>query len=148
MTVAQSTSLASVDDIKKNGFLSQKKEHQLANRFITSLKIKTPSVSQIVENQSGGNQQKVVLAKWLATNPKVLLLDEPTRGIDINSKNEIYQLINELAKSGLAIIVASSELAEILAIADRILVLAQGKITGEFIQREATEEKLIKAAIK
>ncbi len=147
MSVAQNTSLVSVKQIEKNGFLSSKKEKQLAEHFIDSLKIKTPSSGQPVQNLSGGNQQKVVLAKWLAIHPQVLLLDEPTRGIDINAKNEIYQLINELAGSGLGILVVSSELPEILAISDRIYVLAQGRITGEFSQDQASEEKLLKAAI-
>jgi ribose transport system ATP-binding protein len=111
------------------------------------LRIKTPSVKQRVENLSGGNQQKVVIAKWLATNPRVLLLDEPTRGIDINAKNEIYRLISELAKAGLAILMVSSELPEIMAIADRIVVLSEGKQTAEFASSKATEELIMKAAI-
>jgi ribose transport system ATP-binding protein len=98
-------------------------------------------------NLSGGNQQKVVLAKWMATEPKVLLLDEPTRGIDINAKKEIYALVDELAQSGLGVVMVSSELAEILGIADRILVLCDGRKTAEFSRAEATEEKIVKAAL-
>jgi ribose transport system ATP-binding protein len=104
-------------------------------------------VKQIVENLSGGNQQKVVIAKWLVTNPRVLLLDEPTRGIDINAKNEIYRLISELAKAGLAILMVSSELPEIMAVADRIIVLSEGRQTAEFTSSTATEELIMKAAI-
>jgi ribose transport system ATP-binding protein len=100
-----------------------------------------------VKNLSGGNQQKVVIAKCLATKPKVLMLDEPTRGIDINAKNEIYKLISELAASGLGIIMVSSELPEILAISDRILVMADGVITAEFEGGKATEDNILKAAI-
>jgi len=96
---------------------------------------------------SGGNQQKVVLAKWLATNPKVLLLDEPTRGIDINAKNEIYTLIDELARGGLGVVMVSSELPEILGIADRILVLCEGRKTAQFNRGEATEGMIVKAAL-
>ena len=96
---------------------------------------------------SGGNQQKVVLAKWLATEPKVLLLDEPTRGIDINAKKEIYALIDELAQAGLAVVMVSSELPEILGIADRIIVLCEGRKTAEFSRADATEENVVKAAL-
>ena len=96
---------------------------------------------------SGGNQQKVVIAKWLATDPRILLLDEPTRGIDINTKNEIYRLISELTQRGLAIVMVSSELPEIMAIADRIIVLSEGKQTAEFTHSQVTEELIMKAAI-
>jgi ribose transport system ATP-binding protein len=96
---------------------------------------------------SGGNQQKVVIAKWLATNPRILLLDEPTRGIDVNAKNEIYRLISELTQAGLAIVMVSSELPEIMAIADRIIVLSEGRQTAEFTLAQATEELIMKAAI-
>jgi ribose transport system ATP-binding protein len=101
----------------------------------------------LAKNLSGGNQQKIVLAKWLATKPKILMLDEPTRGIDINAKNEIYKLVLQLADEGLGIIVVSSELPEILAISDRILVMAEGSITAEFAAGEATEDNILKAAI-
>jgi ribose transport system ATP-binding protein len=104
-------------------------------------------LNEQVRNLSGGNQQKVVLAKWLATQPKVLLLDEPTRGIDINAKQEIYSIIDELARSGLGVVMVSSELPEILAIADRILVLAEGRLTAEFACGAATEENVLKAAL-
>ena len=147
MTVAENISLVCLKDIEENGFLNSRREQDVAADYANKLNIKTPTVKQIVNHLSGGNQQKVVLAKWLTTSPKVLLLDEPTRGIDINAKNEIYQLINELAESGLAIVMVSSELPEILAIADRIGVMAMGRITGVFSQQEASEEKLLKAAI-
>src|SRR5690606_9128130 len=105
------------------------------------------SLGQVVRNLSGGNQQKVVLSKWMATDPKVLLLDEPTRGIDINAKREIYTLIDELAQAGLGVVMVSSELPEILAIADRIVVLSEGRKTAEFNRSEATEERILKAAL-
>ncbi|MFN8352892.1 MAG: sugar ABC transporter ATP-binding protein [Spirosomataceae bacterium] len=133
--------------LKPNSLLNEKQENNLAQRFIETLRIKTPSEQQLCVNLSGGNQQKVVLAKWLATNPKILMLDEPTRGIDINAKNEIYELIKKLANQGKSIIVVSSEIPELLALSDRILVMAEGRITAEFSANEANEDKLLKAAI-
>jgi ribose transport system ATP-binding protein len=118
-----------------------------AREYVIKLNIKTPSINQIVENLSGGNQQKVVLAKWLSLKPKVILLDEPTRGIDVNAKAEIYSLISDLAKAGVGVILVSSELPEVLAMSDRIVVMSEGKKTAEFMKQEATEEKLLKAAI-
>lgn len=147
MDISKNMSMASVDDVVKHGFLSTALEMLLSKKYIEALKIKTPSEKQLSKNLSGGNQQKVVLSKWLATTPKVLFLDEPTRGIDVNAKNEIYHVIHNLAKDGLAIVVVSSELPEIIAISDRILVLADSKITGEFNQQNANEEDIMKAAI-
>jgi len=102
---------------------------------------------QLVRHLSGGNQQKVILAKWLATAPKVLLLDEPTRGIDINAKGEIYAFIDELAQAGLGLVVVSSELPEILALSDRIMVMCEGRKTAEFSRTEATAEAVLRAAL-
>jgi ribose transport system ATP-binding protein len=147
MSVAASISLASLEQTEQCGLLSRRLEDRLAQDYVRRLGIKTPSVRQIVENLSGGNQQKVVIAKWLATEPRVLLLDEPTRGIDINAKNEIYRLISDLAGTGMAIIMVSSELPEIMAIADRIVVLSEGRQTAEFTSSQATEESIMKAAI-
>jgi ribose transport system ATP-binding protein len=147
MSVAASISLASLKQTERFGFLNTGLENRLAQNYVKRLKIKTPSVQEIVENLSGGNQQKVVIAKWLATNPRILLLDEPTRGVDVNAKNEIYRLISELAQAGLAIVMVSSELPEIMAIADRIIVLSEGKQTAEFSRSQATEELIMKAAI-
>ncbi|KPM47334.1 sugar ABC transporter ATP-binding protein [Jiulongibacter sediminis] len=132
----------------KNGTLLQAgKEAETAKKYINELSIKTPSESQLAVNLSGGNQQKVVLAKWLDTFPEILMLDEPTRGIDINAKSEIYDLIAKLAESGKSILLVSSEIPEILALSDRILVMAEGKITAEFKAGEVTEEILLKKAI-
>ncbi|MBN2455965.1 MAG: sugar ABC transporter ATP-binding protein [Sedimentisphaerales bacterium] len=147
MSVAKSISLASLEQTERFGFLSSTLENRLAQDYVDRLRIKTPSLKQVVENLSGGNQQKVIIAKWLAINPKILLLDEPTRGIDVSAKNEIYKLINELAKAGLAIVMVSSELPEIMAIADRIIVLSEGKQTAEFSPAQATEESIMRAAI-
>ncbi|TDD93482.1 sugar ABC transporter ATP-binding protein [Flavobacterium cellulosilyticum] len=129
------------------GILNNTKSKNSAKYYIEKLSIKTPSETQLCQNLSGGNQQKVVLAKWLVTNPKILILDEPTRGIDINAKNEIYNLIKELAANNMSIIVASSEIPEILALSDRILVMADGKLKDSFLAREATEDKLLKSAL-
>ena len=147
MSVAHNTTLACLRMIERGGLLSPKLERKLVGDYVNRLQVKTPSYDQAMVDLSGGNQQKVVLAKWLATNPKVLLLDEPTRGIDINAKKEIYALIDELAGRGLGVVMVSSELPEILGIADRILVLCDGRKTGEFNRGEATEEMIMKAAL-
>lgn len=147
MDVAQNTSLACLDKVLSYNFISSKKENELSLNYIKSLNTRVPSPKIEVSKLSGGNQQKVVIAKWLATNPKILLLDEPTRGIDIGAKTEIYKIINELAKQGMGIVVVSSELPEIMAVSDNILVLSESKLTGVFSQSEANEEKLIHAAL-
>jgi ribose transport system ATP-binding protein len=145
--VAANTSLACLSKMERFGFLNAKHEETLADGYVKRLRIKTPSIYQLARNLSGGNQQKVVLAKWLATQPKVLLLDEPTRGIDINAKKEIYTLMDELAAAGLGVVFVSSELPEILAVSDRILVMSEGRKTAEFERAEANEENLMKAAL-
>lgn len=147
LSVKKNISLTTLLGLSRNGILNQQKENDLAKKYIFDLKIKTTSDNQLIKNLSGGNQQKAILAKWLATKPKILLLDEPTRGIDINAKAEIYKLIRELADSGLGIIMVSSELPEIFAVSDRVLVLSEGKLTGDFDINKATEEKLLTAAI-
>ena len=147
MDVQTNISLTALANIEQTGFLSQKKETTLAKKYIADLRIKTPSEKQTARNLSGGNQQKIVLSKWLATNPKLLMLDEPTRGIDVNAKNEIYKLILQLADEGMGIIVVSSELPEILAISDRILVLCEGNLTAEMAVQDASEDSILKAAI-
>ena len=147
MSVGKNSSLSSLSQCETAGFISRTKEESLVASFIQRLRIKTPTQHELIRNLSGGNQQKVVLAKWMATNPKILLLDEPTRGIDINAKKEIYRLIDELTQAGLAVVLVSSELPEVLAISDRIMVLCEGKKTGEFTRAEATEEGIIEAAL-
>jgi ribose transport system ATP-binding protein len=147
MSVGANVSLPSLERTERFGLLRAGLEKGLVNKYVERLRIKTPSLAQVVQNLSGGNQQKVVLAKWLATEPKVLLLDEPTRGIDINAKEEIYALIDELTRAGLGIVMVSSELPEILAISDRIMVMSEGRKTGEFSRDEATEELVMKAAL-
>jgi len=113
---------------------------------VRDLMIRTPSIEQAVKNLSGGNQQKVVLAKWLFTRSKVLIFDEPTRGIDVGAKAEIYQLMNRLAEEGVAILMISSELPEVLGMSDRILVMHQGRIAGELSREEATQERIMHLA--
>ncbi|MEG1480768.1 sugar ABC transporter ATP-binding protein [Clostridium sp.] len=127
--------------------LDKKKEASDVDDYINKIRIKTPSPEQYIKNLSGGNQQKVILAKWLLTKPEVLIIDEPTRGIDVGAKKEIYELLNELKASGKAIIMISSDMPEVLGISDRIMVMSEGKITGEVSREEATQEKIMKLAV-
>ena len=147
MGVKANICLTTLADLETLGTLNDTRETALASKYIGELKIKSASHEQRVKDLSGGNQQKIVLAKWLATKPKLLLLDEPTRGIDVNAKAEIYKLIMHLADNGLGIVVVSSELPEILAISDRILVMAEGTLTAELGIDEATEDSILRAAI-
>jgi len=147
MSVAENISITVLDKVLRLGLLNKKKESKLYDKYVESLKIKVNSERQLIKTLSGGNQQKVVLAKWIERGPKVLMLDEPTRGIDINAKNEIYELITKLASSGISVLVVSSEIPEILAISDRILVMAEGQITAEFGSEEATEKNIMNACI-
>jgi ribose transport system ATP-binding protein len=147
MTVGENASLASLGDVERAGFIDDARERAHVNRFIERFRVKTPSLRQLIRNLSGGNQQKVILAKGLAARPKVLLLDEPTRGIDVNAKREIYTLIDELARGGLGVIVVSSELPEILAISGRIMVMCEGSKTAEFPRGEANEHNIMSAAL-
>lgn len=147
MTVKENASLACLERAERFGLIDRQRETALVSPLIQRFRVKTPSLNQAIRNLSGGNQQKVILAKWLATNPRVLLLDEPTRGIDIHAKQEIYTLIDELARAGLAVIVVSSELPEVLALSDRLLVMCQGRQTAEFARGEATPEAVVRAAL-
>ena len=147
MSVSENASLANLTPVERFGFLNLHRERQKVHESLKRFRVKTPSLSQSIRNLSGGNQQKVILAKWLATAPKVLMLDEPTRGIDVQAKNEIYALINELTDEGLTVIAVSSEMPEVMAISDRILVLCEGCITAEFARNDATEEKIMHAAL-
>jgi ribose transport system ATP-binding protein len=147
LSVAGNTSLACLPGLERFGLIDESAERELVGTSIARFRIKTPSQEQAIRNLSGGNQQKVILAKWLATKPRVLLLDEPTRGIDVNAKAEIYALIDELVADGLAVIVVSSELPEILAISDRLIVLCEGELTAEFNRAEAGEEAVMNAAL-
>mgnify|MGYP000899937612 CR=1 FL=1 len=135
------------DFITATGRISKFTESRKVEFYIDKLNIRTPSLYEKVINLSGGNQQKLLLARWMMTNPKVLILDEPTRGVDVGAKVEIYNIINQLKRSGIGVIIISSELPEILGICDRIIVMHDGKITGEFTHEEATQEKIMKCAV-
>lgn len=128
--------------------INSNEEIIVANQYKDSIGIKTPSVGQKVVNLSGGNQQKVQIAKWLFAEPKVLILDEPTRGIDVGAKYEIYTLMNKLVEQGMSIIMISSELAEVIGMSDRIYVMSEGRITGELQGAEATAEKIMEYAVR
>lgn len=146
MDIRHNSTLASLKKISNGMLLSRRIENAEAKIFFDKLNVKAPDVSTNVLKLSGGNQQKVVLAKWLMTNLKVLLLDEPTRGIDVGAKAEIYKLMNELTAQGIGIIMVSSEMPELLAMSDRFLVLSDGKIRAEFSKDEVSQEKIMKAA--
>ena len=122
------------------------KTRKTAQEYVESLAIKTPSLKQRVKNLSGGNQQKVIIGKWLTADTDILIFDEPTRGIDVGAKSEIYRLLNELAQQGKAIMMISSELPEILRMSHRIVVMCEGRITGELSAGEATQERIMKYA--
>ena len=130
----------------KNGILQKRAESDIATEMCRKLRVKTPSYEKIVNQLSGGNQQKVIIAKWLMMYPKVLILDEPTRGIDVGAKSEIYQIMNELTEQGVSIIMISSDMEEIMGMADRILVMCEGKISGELHKGEYTQEKILEYA--
>jgi len=145
-TILNNLTLAALKQISGRFILNPGKETAAAGSSMQALRVKAGSVLTVTGNLSGGNQQKVVLGKWLLTDPKVLFLDEPTRGIDVGAKQEIYAQINRLAEAGLAIVLVSSELPEVLGLADRIMVLHEGKLTGEFTRAEATPEKVMACA--
>ncbi len=145
-TILDNMTLAGLKQISGAFVTHRARESVAARKSMTDLHVKAGSPLTVAGTLSGGNQQKVVLGKWLLTNPKVLFLDEPTRGIDVGAKQEIYANINELAKQGLAIVMVSSELPEVIGLSDRILVLHEGKLTGEFTRTEATPERVMAAA--
>lgn len=147
-SVAENTTMATLDNYMSGIFIDKKKEKEVANKYVESLATKTPDVDQLVVNLSGGNQQKVVIAKWLTRNCDILIFDEPTRGIDVGAKSEIYKLMNQLAADGKAIIMISSEMTEILRMSDRIVVMCEGKKTGELDISEATQENIMNLATR
>ncbi|NGY64745.1 ATP-binding cassette domain-containing protein [Lentzea sp. NEAU-D13] len=141
--VQRNVSAAALGKLSNRGWVNENEEYSVAERFRRSMGIRTPAVSTQVGTLSGGNQQKVVLAKWMFTDPDVLILDEPTRGIDVGAKYEIYSIINDLAAQGKAVLVISSELPELLGLCDRVYALSEGRITGELDRAEATQERLM-----
>jgi ribose transport system ATP-binding protein len=146
MSVKENITLPNLPAVTVFTFIKHRTEKQLVVEYTKKLNIKTPTIDQEALKLSGGNQQKVVLARWLCAKPKVLILDEPTQGIDVGAKQEIYLLINELVKQGLAILMISSELPEILAMSDRVLVMHRGRINGEFSKQDASPEKVLACA--
>lgn len=145
-TVAENSSMAFMENFMKGPFIDKKKEAEIARKYVESLKTKTPTVDTEVVSLSGGNQQKVVIAKWLVRDCDILIFDEPTRGIDVGAKSEIYHLMNELVAAGKSIIMISSEMTEVLRMSDRIIVMCEGKKTGEIDIAEATQENIMQAA--
>jgi L-arabinose transport system ATP-binding protein len=146
-SLRENISLASLDRLRRARFVRGGEERRVVGDLISRLEIKTPSAEQEVSKLSGGNQQKAVLARWLARGPRLLLLDEPTRGIDVGAKAEIYRLIDELAGEGMAVLFISSELPEVIGMSDRVLVMEGGRLTGELSREEATEERIIALAM-
>ena len=144
--VKQNITLANLKEIARRGIVDDNAEVKAADSYKTALNIRTPSLEQVLYNLSGGNQQKVSVAKWLFVKPKVLFLDEPTRGIDVGAKYEIYQIMNRLVSEGMSIIMISSELPEVLGMSDRVYVISSGRITGELPVTEATQEKIMQMA--
>ncbi|MGX4670546.1 sugar ABC transporter ATP-binding protein [Cerasibacillus sp. JNUCC 74] len=145
-SIKENIALTNLKTLSKKGVIYKRKERDLVKRLMEKLKVRATSEEQIVKSLSGGNQQKVVLAKWLGIRPKILILDEPTRGVDIGAKKEIYTIINELSKNGVAIIMVSSELPEVLGVSDRVMVMHEGKITAFFDRTEVDQEKIMMAA--
>jgi len=146
MAIRENVTLANLEAVAPAGFISPGRERAATQKYIRDLTIRTPSGEQTVRNLSGGNQQKVVLAKWLFTDSKFLVFDEPTRGIDVGSKVEIYQLMNALTAKGVGILMISSELPELLGMSDRILVMHEGRLAGELARTEATQERVMHLA--
>ncbi|MCT4619835.1 MAG: sugar ABC transporter ATP-binding protein [Marinisporobacter sp.] len=147
LSVKDNISMVVLDNMMNKGFIDFEEEKKLARQSIENLKIKTASMHKKIVELSGGNQQKAILARWLAANPKVLILDEPTKGIDVGAKAEFYKLIYECAKKGIGVVVISSELPEVIGLCDRILVMKNGEISGEVIRDEATEELILSYAM-
>lgn len=145
-SIKDNMTLPSTREFSKNVFFDDKTSTAFVNQLIERLRIKSGQPQLSVGNLSGGNQQKVVLAKWIGIAPKILILDEPTRGVDVGAKREIYQLMNELAERGVPIIMVSSDLQEILGVSDRIIVMHEGRISGELSQAEASQERVMQLA--
>jgi ribose transport system ATP-binding protein len=146
MSVVENISVTNLKKLTKVGFINKRRELDRVSSLVERLKIRLSYIQQSIDSLSGGNQQKVILARWLDSNARIIFFDEPTRGIDVAAKAQIYQLMRELVQSGASIIMISSELPEILEMSDRVLVMHEGKLTGELSREEATEEKIISLA--
>lgn len=147
-SVKENITITDLNQIIKHIFIDQDKEEKISEELVNQLRIKTPSIEQEVRYLSGGNQQKIVIAKWLLQKAKILIFDEPTRGIDVGAKKEVYTLINNLVENGVGVIMVSSELPEIMGMSDRVYIMSHGRITGELASGEATQEKILKYATK
>ena len=148
LSIKENLTLPNYKKISRRTLINKNEEKKLVKRQVEQLRIKTPSEDQLVKNLSGGNQQKVVVGKWLAGKSKILIFDEPTRGIDVGAKQEIYFLMNQLTEQGISILMVSSEMEELMGMSDRILVLREGKISGSFDKSEEpfTQESIMKYA--
>jgi ribose transport system ATP-binding protein len=148
LNVGENITLCTLREVAKAGVIDRRGELAHARQSVDKLAVKTPGIASAITTLSGGNQQKCIIGRWLLTKPKVLLLDDPTRGVDVGAKAELYRLIDQLCGEGLGVIVTSSELPELLTLCDRILVLCEGRLTGEFFRADATEQKIMEAATK
>jgi inositol transport system ATP-binding protein len=148
LSVRENMSIASLTKYSIGGVLRKRKIDEVCEAQRHALDLKTPSLNQLIENLSGGNQQKVLISRWLLTDPDILIIDEPTRGIDVGAKSEIHRLMGELAKQGKAIIMVSSEMPEILGMSDRIVVMCDGSLVGEINRADATQEKIMELATR
>jgi len=147
-SVTENTTLATMENFTNGLFINKAKEKEVTEKYVKELATKTPTTDQLVVNLSGGNQQKVVIAKWLTRDSDILIFDEPTRGIDVGAKNEIYKLMNRLAAEGKSIIMISSEMTEVLRMSDRIIIMCEGKVTGCIDISEATQENIMDKATR
>ena len=145
-SIERNIALASLDQVRRGGLIPHGAERRFARDWALRLQLKYGRLTNPVWTLSGGNQQKAVLAKWLARRPRLLIVDEPTRGIDVGTKAEVHRLLSELAAQGVAVLMISSELPEVLGMADRVIVLFEGRVTGEFTRAEATEDAIMHAA--
>jgi rhamnose transport system ATP-binding protein len=148
MTIMENVTLAVLQKLAKAQLIDRRKEAEHAAAMAEQLEIKAAGLWQRTQELSGGNQQKTVLAKWLGTSPRILILDEPTRGIDVGTKAAVHQLMGELAEKGVAILMISSELPEVIGMSDRILVMCEGRLTGEFSRAGASQERIMQAATR
>jgi ABC-type sugar transport system ATPase subunit len=146
MTVGENITICTLDEVARVGLINRRRERRMAEETVRQFGVRTAGVEAGITSLSGGNQQKTIIGRWLLTRPKVLLLDDPTRGVDVGAKAELYRLMDRLCREGLGIIVTSSELPELLTVCDRILVLCEGRLTAEFSRAEATEQRIMEAA--
>ena len=146
MSIRENTTMPCLRRISNHSVIKPKREVEVTEKYEKSLRIKTPTMEQLVKNLSGGNQQKVVLAKWLAMDPEVIIFDEPTRGIDVGAKQEIYDIMNDLANQGKAIVMISSDMEELIGMSDRVVVLCKGRMAGSLSREEISQESILMKA--